>query len=151
MRISLTQRLHPLPLGLQLTYATGVHTLSHLRANAGTPTPAAVHWGEAAELRVAPHAGSVRCDLFRHQEAEHGLGLRLILVPGGPSPRGDAGAVEGLHTASFNAVAPQMYSICCAEGSIVLAHAHLRQQRPRHHPRSRVGRVEVDHRRTERR
>ena len=44
--LSLTQRLHPLPLGLQLTYTTGVHTLSHLRANAGTPTPAAVHRGE---------------------------------------------------------------------------------------------------------
>ena len=47
--ISLTQRLHPLPLGLQLTYPTGEHTLSHLRANAGPPTPAAVRRVEAAE------------------------------------------------------------------------------------------------------
>ena len=49
-----------------------------------------------------------------HQEAEHGVGLRLILLPGGPSPRGDASAVEGPHSP---AVAPQMYSIGCAEGS----------------------------------
>ena len=43
----------PGPLGLQLAYTTGVHTLSHLRANAGTPTPAAVHRGEAGRARWA--------------------------------------------------------------------------------------------------
>ena len=58
--LSLTRRLHPLPLGLQLTYTTGVHTLSHLRANAGTPTPAAVHRGEAGRTRWAALAHYVR-------------------------------------------------------------------------------------------
>ena len=58
--ISLTQRLHPLPLGLQITYATGVHTLLHLRADAGTPTPAAVHRGEVGSTRWAALAHYVR-------------------------------------------------------------------------------------------
>ena len=57
---SLTQRLHPLPLGLQLTYPTGVHTLSHLRAYAGPPTPAAVRRGEAGSTRWAALAHYVR-------------------------------------------------------------------------------------------
>ena len=52
-RQTLTQRLHPLPLGLLLTYPTGVHTLSHLRTYAGPPTPAAVHRGEAGSTRWA--------------------------------------------------------------------------------------------------
>ena len=60
--ISLTQRLHPLPLGLQITYATGVHTLLHLRADAGTPTPAAAHRGEVGtSTRWAALAHYVRC------------------------------------------------------------------------------------------
>ena len=50
--LSLTQRLHPLPLGLLLTYPTGVHTLSHLRAYAGPPTPAAVRPGEVGSTTV---------------------------------------------------------------------------------------------------
>ena len=49
-----------LPLGLQLTYATGVHTLSHLRANAGPPTPAAVRRGEVGSTRWAALAHDVR-------------------------------------------------------------------------------------------
>ena len=48
-----------MPLGLQLTYTTGVHTLSHLRANAGTPTPAAVHRGEMGSTRWAALAHGV--------------------------------------------------------------------------------------------
>ena len=57
---SYTRRLHPLPLGLLLTYPTGVHTLSHLRANAGTPTPAAIHRGEAGRTMRAALAPYVR-------------------------------------------------------------------------------------------
>ena len=53
-------RKHPLPLGLQMTYATGVHTLLHLRADAGTPTPAAVHRGEVGSTRWAALAHYVR-------------------------------------------------------------------------------------------
>ena len=58
--LSLTRRLHPLPLCLQLAYATGVHTLSHLRANAGPPTPAAVRRGEVGSTRWAALAHDVR-------------------------------------------------------------------------------------------
>ena len=56
-----TQRLHtPTAPRSSATYTTGVHTLSHLRANAGTPTPAAVHRGEAGRTRWAALAHYVR-------------------------------------------------------------------------------------------
>ena len=85
--LSLTQRLHPLPLGLQLTYTTGVHTLSHLRANAGTPTPAAVHRGEAGRARWAAllsrsAALRARVALFwRSSEGAEGGGDTQLFTP----------------------------------------------------------------------
>ena len=63
--IYLTQRLHPLPLGLLMTYPTGVHTLSHLRANAGPPT-VQLHLG-ARERADEAHPPGRRRLLHEHR------------------------------------------------------------------------------------
>ena len=73
------QRLHPLPLGLQLPYTTGVHTLSHLRA-----TPHASPRVGRARRRRAPqgyHAtlGSNRLKIGLFTD------LRIL---GGPAAQG---------------------------------------------------------------
>ena len=82
-RISYPNGLHPLPLGLKLTYATGVHTLSHLRANAGTPTPAAAHRDEAGRpIWLARHITVSRINAHQHKR-----GVPSSLRTGVPPPR----------------------------------------------------------------
>ena len=123
---------------LQLTYTTAEHTLSHLRANAGTPTPAAVHRGEAdgrwawqGYLHVDP--GVVAYDAFRSTASLRKARIErrtCFAVSTSPcsccahhrSPRhlSPCSAAEGPHVEIDTLGSEIMLSCCCACMAVLL-------------------------------